>query len=106
MVKAVNGARLNKRREKRTSRIRVVHECGSALVPAFVGDDGCRPEARLCPCASLIRRHALIDQLSNFAVDVKRELVVEVPLDPSGGEQGADAQLQVVESHWCRLSTL
>ena len=34
-----------------------------------------------------------IDQLPGFALDVKRDFVVQIPFDPAGGDQGAELQV-------------
>jgi hypothetical protein len=42
--------------------------------------------------------HALIDQPPGFALDMKRELVVQIAFDPAGGEQRAKPEFQIAES--------
>ena len=36
---------------------------------------------------------ALLEQLDGFALDVKRELVVQIPFDPAGSDQRAKTEL-------------
>jgi hypothetical protein len=47
----------------------------------------------------LVRRDALIDQFPGFALDVKRELVVQITLDSIGGDHRANAESQVAKAH-------
>ena len=42
---------------------------------------------------------ALLDQLPGFAIDVKRELLVQIAFDPVRNDQGANAEFQVAEGH-------
>ena len=77
----------------------VVDECGPALVAAFVGGQRRRSEARLRPPARLSRGQAFVDQFLRLALDVERELIVQLLLDAVPPEQRARPQCQVVEIH-------
>ena len=77
----------------------VVDDRGTAFVAAAIGRQRRRSEARLRAFACLCRRHAFIDQLSGFALDVEGELLLELLLDAVGPEQRTCPQFQVVECH-------
>jgi hypothetical protein len=77
----------------------VVDDRGAALVAAAIGGQRRRSEARLRAFACLRRRHAFIDQLSGFALDVEGELLLELLLDAVGPEQHTQPQFEVVERH-------
>ena len=58
----------------------------------------CARRARLC------RRHAFVDQLSGFALDVEGELLVELLLDAVGPEQRAQPAVSGREDSWRHAS--
>ena len=57
---------------------------GSPRIATVVGGNGCRSETRLRFCRRLVWWHDLVDQLSGFTLDVKRELVVPILFDRVG----------------------
>ena len=83
----------------------VVDERGAALVAAFVSGDARRSKPRLRIVAGRARRHALVDQLLRFALDVKCELIVQLLLDAVWPEQRARPQFQVVKIHGVRRAS-
>ena len=60
----------------------IVQECGAACVAALVGGQRHGPESRASTDASLLGAHAVRDVLLCFALDMERELVVQLELHP------------------------
>ena len=92
----------------------VIDESGAASVATLVGGKRHRAEARERPGASVGGAQAVGDVLLRLALDVERELLVELTFDPARGNPRANPQQQVAEVHgvacrdtkagWCRLS--
>ena len=78
---------------------RVVDERGAALVAAFVRGQRHRTEPLQRRRPRIGRAHALGDQLLRFALDVERELLVELALGAPWHHESAGAQHQVAEIH-------
>jgi len=97
-VSATSGVRRKVRSAKRTSRASVSKK-STPLVAALVRRERYRAEA----CARVLERLRGIDagghQLSRFTLDMKAKLVVELPLDGVGLEDGADAELETAQFH-------
>jgi len=76
-----------------------LEEVDAPFVAALVRRERYRAEA----CARVLERLRGIDagghQLSRFTLDMKAKLVVELPLDGVGLEDGADAELETAQFH-------
>jgi len=68
-----------------------LEERDPAFVSALVGGERNRAEPRQRPAPGFSSVHALSDVLPGFALDVERELIVELPFDPARCDQGAQA---------------
>jgi hypothetical protein len=98
MVTAASGARLKERSANRTSRMVLSKNAIPRSSRHSLGNDARRSEARPRPGERLLCRDALIDQLPGFALDVERELLVQIPFGPSGGKEGVKSKLQVAKA--------
>ena len=81
---------------------RVVDEGGAALVAACIGSYRRRSKPGLRRVAGSSRRHALVDQLLRFTLDVEGELVVQVALDAAWHDECPQAMCPVAEVHGLR----
>ena len=77
----------------------VVDETGAARVAALVGGQRHRAEARERPGASVGGAQTGGDVLLRLALDVERELLVELAFDAARSHQRANPQEQVAEVH-------
>jgi hypothetical protein len=92
------------RAAERAERVRdvafqVVDETGAAHVAALVGGKRHRAEARERPGASVNGAQTGGDVLLHLALDMERELLVELAVDAVRSNQRANPQEQVAEVH-------